>query len=258
MGLQNDEYRKTDEEALNHKDGKSEGYARSEGDESLTTKVKVVLNQAIPTIVCLLIVMIQEMVNLIFVGHLNDEKILAGVGLGIMLQNVFGLSIVLGINGAIETLVSQAYGNGNLHLCGIYLNRGRFVVLLTFIPLVALLCNTENILVLINQNAEIAKYSQVYVNYQIPGLVLSGLSDAQRKFLNMFEMSSVPLVCFVVGELIHVLLCAHFVWNMELSIIGVGYASSITNFIIYILLLIYTSYIKEIREAVQWPNKSTF
>jgi MATE family multidrug resistance protein len=38
-----------------------------------------------------------------------------------------------GLNGALETLVSQAYGAKDLRLCGIYLNRGRFINTLVFL-----------------------------------------------------------------------------------------------------------------------------
>ncbi len=74
--------------------------------------------------------MVTENVNLIFIGHLNNKNMMAGVGMGNMVQNVLGLSIVMGFGGALDTLVSQAYGSGNLQLCGKYLNRGRFVILL--------------------------------------------------------------------------------------------------------------------------------
>ena len=59
--------------------------------------------------------------------------------MGNMIQNMFGLSIVCGFNGALETLVSQAYGSGNLRLCGVYLNRGRFILLMAFVPIGCLL-----------------------------------------------------------------------------------------------------------------------
>ena len=60
---------------------------------------------------------------------------------------MLGLSIVLGFNGAMETLVSQANGSGNIALCGVYLNRSRFVLLLSFIPISMVLFQSEAILV---------------------------------------------------------------------------------------------------------------
>lgn len=51
-----------------------------------------------------------ELVNLYFIGHLNSPVFVAGVGLGNMYVNIVCQSLILGLNGGIGTLVSQAYG----------------------------------------------------------------------------------------------------------------------------------------------------
>lgn len=71
-----------------------------------------------------------------------------------------GLAIAIGLNGALETLVSQSYGANNLKLCGVYLNRGRYVLCLCFIPVTLVLSQAENILVAIGQNPDVAKHAQ--------------------------------------------------------------------------------------------------
>ena len=69
---------------------------------------------------------------------MDDSEILAAVGVGATLTNLIVLSFLLGLNGAQENLTTQAFGNGKLELCGVYLNRGR-VILLTFaLPIVLL------------------------------------------------------------------------------------------------------------------------
>ena len=50
--------------------------------------------------------MLQEIVNLIFVGHLHSAAKLAAIGLGNTIQNMLGFSIIIGFNGALNTLVS--------------------------------------------------------------------------------------------------------------------------------------------------------
>jgi Na+-driven multidrug efflux pump len=39
---------------------------------------------------------------------------IAGVGMGNMISNMLGTSLCLGMNGAVETLISQSYGAKNL------------------------------------------------------------------------------------------------------------------------------------------------
>ena len=86
---------------------------------------------------------------MIFLGHLNKPELVAGSGIGNMWMNMTGLSIVIGLNGALETLTSQAFGAKNLDLCGVYLNRSRFVMIMFFIPITLLWFQTERVLVYI-------------------------------------------------------------------------------------------------------------
>lgn len=57
-----------------------------------------------------------ELVSMMFIGHLNDSTALGGVGLSILLVNTTLWSICIGFNGAIDTLVSQAYGDKEYYL----------------------------------------------------------------------------------------------------------------------------------------------
>jgi Na+-driven multidrug efflux pump len=75
-------------------------------EESLWQMCLVILKQAGPNTVGFMVNMIQESINLIFLGHLNKPELLAGVGIGNMFMNMTGLSIVFGLNGALETLTS--------------------------------------------------------------------------------------------------------------------------------------------------------
>ena len=58
----------------------------------------------------------------------------------------------MGMNNGIETLVSQAAGANDLKLCGIYLNRGRFLLVLLLIPITCALMNIKPLLILLGQN----------------------------------------------------------------------------------------------------------
>ena len=84
-----------------------------------------------------------------FVGHLNNRDLIAGVGLAGSSLNFLGLTIIKGLAGSLDTLVSHAGGNGNHELCGIYLNRARFIMTMLFIPLSIFTFFVKDILVYI-------------------------------------------------------------------------------------------------------------
>ena len=103
----------------------------------------------VPSILCFVMMIVQEQINVVFIGSLNDPVLLAGIGLGNMLLNLFGNGILLGVNTALETLVSQAFGRQNLRECGLYLHRSMFVVCCLFVPIAVGLCYSELMLILV-------------------------------------------------------------------------------------------------------------
>ena len=80
------------------------------------TASKDIILCSIPSITNLIFEMLVEIVNLIIIGHLNDPIALGAVGLGNMLINVICFSIAFGLNGAIDTLVSQSFGDKEYYL----------------------------------------------------------------------------------------------------------------------------------------------
>jgi Na+-driven multidrug efflux pump len=60
-----------------------------------------------------------------------------------MIINMFGIGTFFGLNSAVETLVSQAFGSKEMWLCGLYLQRGRVLVCVIFIPIFILFCYSE-------------------------------------------------------------------------------------------------------------------
>ena len=72
---------------------------------------------------------------------------------------MLGFSIIIGMNGALNTLVSQAAGAGNINLCLMYLKRCKIVMTGCFIPVVILIVNSDSILIAIGQNENVAKYA---------------------------------------------------------------------------------------------------
>ena len=106
---------------------------------------------------------------MIFAGMHNDSMLLAGVGLATTLINLCILTPINGMNGTVETFVSQAYGANNIHLCGVYVNRGRLINLVMFIPVAILLCFSESILIMLGQDAQVSMYASKYIMLCLPG-----------------------------------------------------------------------------------------
>jgi Na+-driven multidrug efflux pump len=61
------------------------------------------LRLAIPAIFSSLFLILQESINIIFVAELNSVHKIAGVGVGNSIQNILGVSVFIGMNGALNT-----------------------------------------------------------------------------------------------------------------------------------------------------------
>ncbi len=66
---------------------------------------------AIPNIILLTLNYVDELINTLFIASLNDQVMIAAVGLGNMTLNMIGLSVVLGLGTTLDTLLSQASGS---------------------------------------------------------------------------------------------------------------------------------------------------
>lgn len=139
---------------------------------------------ASPIVFSMLVYLFVQLVNTFFVGKMNEPALLAGVGMGNMLINVLAFAVMQGLNGAIETFVSNAYGQKKYRECGLFLNRGKMVCTVIMIPIIIIFLCADKILVGIGQDAAISHIAKRYCCMMIPGVWAMGMFDATRKFLS--------------------------------------------------------------------------
>jgi Na+-driven multidrug efflux pump len=106
--------------------------------------------------------MFVQLVNTYYIGHTNEPVLIAGVGMGNMLINVLAFAIIQGLNGALETLISQSFGASQNKAnpesyqkrmrinCGVFYNRGRFVSTIVMIPIIIIFVFSKDILIAIH------------------------------------------------------------------------------------------------------------
>jgi MATE family multidrug resistance protein len=228
--------------------------------DSLWLRFKMMTSIALPTILTGFIQRTQDLVNLSFLGHLHDNARIAGVGLGSVCANFTGWAIVIGMNSALDTLVSQSAGAGKLELCGVYLNRGRFIMTIFFLPVLVFAFYLEEGLVFLGQNPRVAAYTQQYMLAYLPGLYIMGLQNCQQKFLNNLKKAKVPMISQAIAAVLHVFWTYFLVSpdQLNLGIRGTGIAMVMANLTVLSSNLLYTACLPDIGEAVFWPDRRTF
>ncbi|CDW76683.1 na+-driven multidrug efflux pump [Stylonychia lemnae] len=199
-----------------------------------------------------------EVINLGFVGHLGSASLVAGVGLGNMYLNTTALAVLIGLNNGVATFVSQSYGQGNMRLCGLYLNRGRIVVLLAFLVMLPILLMAEGFFKLINMDAESSKYAQDYVKIMIPSLIFASQFDITKTFLNCFGRTNIQMVIQLITTPLHALWSYIFVTRYELGLQGTAIATITTTLINSVAITLYvTFFVPELKEAWFLPTRDS-
>jgi len=123
----------------------------------------------VPAVLASLTMMLVETVDIIAVGHLGNTEYLSGVGLATSILNIFIFGIYIGLNGAIDTMISQASGLNNHKLANQVLNKAYFINTVLFIPIAVVMFFSESIFTFLHIEPESSYYAYVYMLPLIPG-----------------------------------------------------------------------------------------
>ena len=113
---------------------------------------------------------VYSIVNAIVISHLQDEKLLAGFGLGAITVGVFALSISKGSCEALGTFVSHAYGQKEYRQCQVYRNKAILLSFLLFTLSLAPLIWIKSIFLALGEDAIVADHAATTVHLQMPFL----------------------------------------------------------------------------------------
>mmetsp|Transcript_12782 Transcript_12782/g.21610 ORF Transcript_12782/g.21610 Transcript_12782/m.21610 type:complete len:275 (+) Transcript_12782:30-854(+) len=223
-------------------------------------RAQFILKIALPAIFSSLVYKIRDTFNIIALGHLDEKELMAGVGMGNACIHLMGLSIILGLNSALDTLVSNAAGAGDLELCGVYLNRARVILTVCFLPIILIQRQLEGILLAAGQDAKVSAYTAEFIFYSLPGLYLLALQNAQLKFLNNLGKTKVPMYCNMVTVVMHPIWLYYLTDKDQLNLrmVGVGIANVISYALVLSLNLIYSSMLDDIKDSIFWPDARSF
>ena len=124
-------------------------------------------------------------------------------------------------------------------MCGVYLNRARLINTIIFVPLVIILCLVSPLLGALGKSPELIEYSQTYISVNLPGVFFLGLFDLERRFLNCAKSSWAPMIVQAFVTFLHLYWCQIFVAHLEMELVGIGIATSITSFTLFGATVLY-------------------
>ncbi|KAG4936085.1 hypothetical protein JHK85_051004 [Glycine max] len=134
-------------------------------------------------------------VTQVFSGHVStlalaaisiENSVIAGFCLGITVRNLTGLytyTHLFGMGSALETLCGQAYGAGQVHMLGVYMQRSWVILNATAILLTLLYIFAAPLLRAIGQTEAISAAAGDFAVWMIPQLFAYAVNYPAQKFL---------------------------------------------------------------------------
>lgn len=102
--------------------------------------------------------------------------------MGNSILGVLCFAFCWGLNGTLESKVSQAFGSGDFEMCGVWLNRGRAILSAIMVPVAILFSNASTLMKLMGQNAVISDHAGRFATLMIPGVWAMIQFDATKRF----------------------------------------------------------------------------
>ena len=135
---------------------------------------------AIPNILAFTLTNFAPFLTVMFAGHISSEdKFLDGTSIALSFANVTGNAFSIGLSSGLETLCSQSYGAKRYRQSGLYFQKSLLIHFLLCLPLAALWINTENLLLLLHQDTQVAgvagQFMSVYF-LSLPALQITFLA----------------------------------------------------------------------------------
>ncbi|KAE8678286.1 Detoxifying efflux carrier 35 isoform 3 [Hibiscus syriacus] len=164
----------------------------------------------------------------IFVGHIGNIE-LSAVTISLTVIGTFSFGFMLGMGSALETLCGQAFGAGQIHLLGVYMQRSWIILLASCFIILPIYLFATPILKILGQEEKIAELAGEFTILTIPQLFSLAINCATGKFLQAQSKVNVLAWIGFVALLLHIGILWLFIDVFGWGTTGAAIAFDITN-----------------------------
>lgn len=140
---------------------------------------------------------------------------------------------------ATETLCGQAFGAGEVHMLGVYMQRSWIILFVTSLFLLPIYIFAAPILKLLGQQKDMADLAGSFALLVIPQFLSLSLNFPTQKFLQSQSKVSVIAWIGLVALILHIGLLWLLIYVFELGLTGAAIAFDVTSWEITLAQLVY-------------------
>ncbi|KAL6558684.1 Protein DETOXIFICATION 31 [Orobanche minor] len=174
----------------------------------------------------------------IFAGHLGTFQLAA---YSVEFSFISGLSygVLLGMGSALETLCGQAFGAGQIHMLGVYMQRSWIILNCTSIILMIFYIFSAQFLILIGQSEDISREAGKFAVWMIPQLFAYAMNFPIAKFLqSQSKIMAMAWISFV-ALVLHPFFSWLFMFKLGWGLAGGAVVLNLSWWFIVLAQLIY-------------------
>ena len=204
--------------------------------------LKQMLLGGIPTIFCLELNIISQMINVYFIGNLNDPKMLGSLGVALLWVNCLSYTIFISLNTGLVTLSAQAFGKKDYQLTGLYFQRGCVINLVFLFFSLLILLFSRPILKLFGFDEVIVDHSMEYIHYSIPSFFFYAYYDIGKNFLQIQKIFNVQAVIQSISAILQFIVAYIMIDIYGLNLKGAGLSRSFSDCLNFVMIYAYIYY----------------
>ncbi|MEE4246755.1 MAG: MATE family efflux transporter, partial [Kangiellaceae bacterium] len=231
-------------------------------------ELKELLVLAIPATLSQLSQMALGVIDTMMAGRVNPEA-LAAIAVGTNILNPI-IVFILGVFLALNPIVAHLNGRGDFNRIGTVFQHAVFLALVLAVPTILIIRNTEWIMSLIGIQPSLIPIVDGYLDACSYGLVGLFIFLALR-FCNEGLFANKAIMIVTISSIPFNIVCNYwFIWGgfgiEPMGVIGVGYATSVVWFVMFLGLASYTVFTKRYQHLsitdqlhkYNWPQLKEF
>ena len=204
---------------------------KDQGDFAHGSIGKNILRLAVPLMMAQIINMLYNIVDRIYLGHIEEEGRLALTGVGVafpLITLTTAFTNMFGHGGAPHFAMDRGKGDDE-SASRIMGNSCAMMILSSFVIMAAILLFKKPILYLFGASDVTYEYANSYITVYVLGTTFSMLSIGMNNFINSQGFGTVGMLSVAIGAVANIILDPIFIFAMDMGVVGAALATILSQ-----------------------------